>query len=223
MMARFTVLIPAYNAAHSLPYLLRMIQREGWKGEVIVVDDGSTDATGESARELGATVIRHERNRGKGAALSTGFRLILETKKVDAVVTIDADLQHDPEDLKTFVNAREKTGANIVLGRRKRIGSGMPLGRVLSNSITSFLVSARTGISIPDSQCGYRLIGREVLESVNVESEGYEAETELLIRAAVRGFRISWVPVNTLYRGEKSHMTHWRTTRRFIKTLFKEY
>jgi len=223
MMDRFAVLIPAYNAAHSLPDLLRMIEREGWKDEVIVVDDGSTDDTGERAREFGATVIRHKRNRGKGAALSTGFRLILETKKVSAVVTIDADLQHDTQDLSTFVNARRRTGANIVLGRRKRVGSGMPFSRVLSNCITSFLVSARTGISIPDSQCGYRLIGREVLESVDVESEGYEAETELLIRAAARGFRISWVPVNTVYRGETSHMTHWKTTRRFIKTLFKEY
>jgi hypothetical protein len=99
----------------------------------------------------------------------------------------------------------------------------MPLSRIVSNSLTSFLVTARTGISIPDSQCGYRLIGREVLESVVVDAEGYEAETELLIKAAAHGFRIGWVPVNTIYRGEKSHMTHWTTTKQFIRTLLKEY
>ncbi|MEX2116870.1 MAG: glycosyltransferase family 2 protein [Bacteroidota bacterium] len=222
-MVEFAVLIPAYNAAKTLPDVLRMISSGGWKAEVVVVDDGSTDDTGKKARELGARVIRHERNLGKGAALSTGFRSILGMAKVSAVVTVDADLQHDIRDLGKFIDARIKTGANIVLGRRKRVGSGMPLSRILSNSITSFLVTARTGVSIPDSQCGYRLIGREVLENVDVESDGYEAETELLIRAAARGFRIAWVPVNTVYRGESSHMTHWKTTSRFIRTLFKEY
>ncbi len=223
MTDRIVVLIPAYNAAKSLPELLRMINREGWKEEVVVVDDGSIDDTGKKAHELGATVIRHERNRGKGAALSTGFRSILAKEGVSAVVTIDADLQHDIRDIDKFVNARLKSGANIVLGRRKRVGSGMPFGRILSNLITSFLVTARTGISIPDSQCGYRLIGREVLENVVVESEGYEAETELLIKAAARGFHIAWVPVKTVYSRETSHMTHWTTTRRFMRTLLREY
>jgi hypothetical protein len=99
----------------------------------------------------------------------------------------------------------------------------MPLSRILSNSLTSFLVTARTGVSIPDSQCGYRLIGREVLERVVVVAEGYEAETELLIKAAAKGFTIGWVPVNTVYQGEQSHMTHWSTTKQFVRTLLKEY
>lgn len=221
-MDRLVVLIPAYNAADSLPDLLRQLNGEPQPVNVLVVDDGSTDSTGPRAREMGASVITHERNRGKGAALSTGFRSILLRKDVDAVVTVDADLQHDIRDMGKFIAAR-KAGANIVLGRRKRLGSGMPLSRIVSNSLTSFLVSTRTGISIPDSQCGYRLLGREVLERVAMNADGYEAETELLIKAAALGFRIDWVPVNTVYRGETSHMTHWSTTKQFIRTLLKEY
>ncbi|MEX1138742.1 MAG: glycosyltransferase family 2 protein [Bacteroidota bacterium] len=223
MKNQFAVLIPAYNAEGTISDVLRIIAANGWAAEVVVIDDGSLDETAKKAGELGATVISHERNRGKGAALTTGFRWILDNKEVDAVVTVDADLQHDIRDLTKFIDARNKSGANIVLGRRKRLGSGMPLSRILSNSITSLLVSARTGMFIPDSQCGYRLIGREVLENIVVESEGFEAETELLIRAAGHGFHIASVPVQTVYRGETSHMTHWTTTKRFIRTLLKEY
>ncbi len=223
MSGQCAVLIPAYNASTTIPDLLRAFTGRGNVAPVVVVDDGSSDDTENQARAHGGIVIRHEFNRGKGAALSTGIRWIRENTEVDSVVCIDADLQHDPEDLKAFIEKRKASGANVILGRRRRIGAGMPFSRVLSNTITSFLVSARTGVRVPDSQCGYRLIGREVFESITMESEGFEAETEFLIKAADHGFQIAWVPVRTIYRGESSHMTHWTTTKRFIHTLLKEY
>jgi hypothetical protein len=99
----------------------------------------------------------------------------------------------------------------------------MPLERIVSNTITSSLVSARTGVPIKDSQSGFRLIGRNVLSAINLDSDGYEAETELLIKAARKGFRITFVPIATIYGTSRSYMTHWKTTKRFLQVLFKEY
>lgn len=188
-----------------------------------MIDDGSTDGTARCASAAGAQVVRHDHNLGKGAALMTGFREALKDPELEFVITMDADLQHDPADLDLFLEARSETSASIIVGRRAKLGSGMPALRILSNTLTSWLVSARTGCRMMDSQCGYRLIGREILEVISVETRGFEAETELLIRAARLGFGIRWVPVRTVYQGEESRMTHWATTRGFLQVLLKDY
>ncbi len=167
--------------------------------------------------------LRHDKNKGKGAALKTGFRHLLYSTKCDSVITMDSDLQHDPAEIPNFVAEWRRSNADLVIGFRKRIGTGMPIHRILSNTITSALVSARTGVKIRDSQSGYRLIAREALFSIDVQSDGYEAETEILIRAARKGFRFSFVPIATIYDGAKSHMTHWQTTRNFLRVLLREY
>ncbi|HTY37539.1 MAG TPA: glycosyltransferase family 2 protein, partial [Bacteroidota bacterium] len=168
-------------------------------------------------------VLRHSTNRGKGAALRTGIEHVLGNEGFDSAITMDADMQHDPNDLPAFIEAWSAQKADILLGCRQRFGRGMPLHRILSNTITSALVSAKTGVKIPDSQTGYRMIGRRVLESVQFVSDGYEAETEFLLKAARRGCRISSVPIATIYTGATSHMTHWRTTWRFLQVLLREY
>ncbi|MBI4418577.1 MAG: glycosyltransferase family 2 protein [Ignavibacteriales bacterium] len=217
------VIIPAFNAERTLSPLLKSLSTGSGVCEVIVVDDGSRDGTADVAAAQGARVVRHGQNRGKGAALATGITEALKDRTMGWVVTMDADLQHDPGDLPRFFEAQLKGNAEIFVGWRRRMNTGMPLARMLSNTITSFLVSARTGCEMADSQCGYRLIAREVLERVSIESEGYEAETELLIKAARLGFRIAWVPIRTVYREEPSSMTHWTTTKRFVQTLMREY
>lgn len=98
----------------------------------------------------------------------------------------------------------------------------MPLHRRFSNMLTSWLVSARVGREIPDSQSGFRLIGREVLESLEFESDGYELETELLVKGARKGFRTAFVPVQTVYGAEHSSMTHWHTTKQFLRIVLKD-
>jgi len=217
------VLIPALNAARTLGQLLEGLKPFLAAGDIVVVDDGSSDESAAIAKAAGAVVLKHSSNRGKGAALRTGFAYILSSTSYDSVITMDADLQHKPEDVPGFLAAWKSGEADLILGYRNKIGSGMPLHRILSNTITSALVSARTGIRIRDSQTGFRLIARRVLASVEVHSDGYEAETEMLIRAARQGFRIAGIPVATVYDGAPSHMTHWRTTMQFLKVLLKEY
>jgi|WetSurMetagenome_2_1015567.scaffolds.fasta_scaffold167148_2 glycosyltransferase involved in cell wall biosynthesis len=218
-----SVLIPAYNAGTFLEELVIRLRRSVGDIQIIVVDDGSADTTAEIARLVGATILRHDRNRGKGAALQTGFDYLKKQSDVEFIITLDADLQHQPEDIQKFFNTQRHTGADIVIGWRERTGTKMPMHRIFSNTLTSALVSFRTGMKIKDSQCGFRLIRKSVLDSLQLETDGYEAETELLIKAARLKFKIEFVPVCTIYGAEKSYMTHWATTMNFIKVLFRKY
>jgi glycosyltransferase involved in cell wall biosynthesis len=218
-----SVLIPAYNAGTSLEELINRLRRSVGDIQIIVVDDGSGDKTAEIARLVGATVLRHDKNCGKGAALQTGFNFLKKRADVEFILTLDADLQHQPEDIQKFFSKQQQTDADIVIGWRERAGTKMPVHRMISNTLTSALVSKKTGMKIKDSQCGFRLIRKSVLENIQLESHGYEAETELLIKAARLAFTIAFVPIHTIYGSEKSYMTHWATTMNFIKVLLRKY
>jgi glycosyltransferase involved in cell wall biosynthesis len=217
------VLIPAFNAASTLNALLVRVTRFVPPDNVLVVSDGSTDGTIITAERHGVRVISLEKNQGKGAALRKGFGILQNDPQVTDIVTLDADLQHRPEDIPRFVQKKQQGGADIVIGMRNRTGTRMPIHRVLSNAITSYLVSLRTRTNMLDSQCGFRLIGKKVLSNVTIESFGFEAETEFLIKAIKQGFKVEFVPIETIYNGEKSHMTNWKTTLNFIKVLIRDY
>ncbi len=217
------VLIPAFNAEGSIADVVEKSRKQAPGAVILVVDDGSLDRTAALAEGAGARVVRHSVNSGKGAALRTGFQTVLREYQCDVVITLDADLQHDPSDIPRFLETYEKGARSVVVGRRSRWKTSMPVSRKISNTLTSFLVSVRTGARIADSQCGFRLIGREVLERVKLDANGFEAETEFLIKAAKNGFPIAFIPIQTLYAHETSNMTHWTTTKQFIKTLFRKY
>jgi len=217
------VLVPAYNAERSIPELVERVRSAVGNIQIVIVDDGSIDRTNDVAVSSGMVVLRHEKNCGKGAALQTGFDFLKDRTTCEFIVTIDADLQHQPEDIPKFIQAQEKNNADIVIGWRNRVGTPMPLHRKFSNTITSTLVGMRTGSNIKDSQCGFRLIRRSVVERVHLESAGYEAETEFLIKAVRCGFKIDFVPIQTIYGTEKSYMTHWTTTKNFIKVIVRKY
>ena len=217
------VIVPALNAERSLSELINRLRRSVGEIRVLIVDDGSNDKTSEIAASMGATVVRHEVNRGKGAALQTGFDYVKRIPDVNFVLTMDADLQHCPEDVPAFFARQQSSNTDIVVGKREKIGVGMPFPRILSNTITSALVGMKTGRKIEDSQCGFRLIKRRVIDSIQLESSGFEAETEFLIKSIRRGFQIEFVPIHTIYANERSFMTHWTTTVNFIKVLFRDY
>ncbi len=216
------VLIPAYNAAASLPGVIGGVFRFVPPQNVLVVDDGSSDGTREAAVRAGVHVVSHPVNRGKGAALKTGFSWALD-RGFEAVITLDADGQHDPESVPDFVRRWKETGADFVVGSRKADRRGMPLERVCSNMLTSWVVSRRAGQRIEDSQSGYRLIVAEVLRRVSLETDGYEMESELLIKAARFGFRIVSVPIRTVYAEEESFIHPLRDTGRFIALVWRSF
>ena len=217
------ILIPAFNADGSLAELVQRLHTAIGDVQIVVVDDGSTDRTKEVAIAAGAVVLQHEKNRGKGAALQTGFDYFNKQLEREFILTMDADLQHSPEDVSKFLLAQQNTNADIVIGWRGKMGTRMPMHRKLSNTITSAMVGVRTGIDIKDSQCGFRLIRRSVLDHVRLAATGYEAETEFLLKAARLGYTIAFVPVQTIYGTEKSYMTHWTTTINFIKVIIRNY
>lgn len=217
------VIVPAFNAEQTLPELLTRLRQSVGTIRTLIVDDGSMDKTVDVATAAQAMVVQHKTNRGKGAALQTGFDYVKRFSDFNFVLTMDADLQHCPEDIPAFFEAQQHVDADIVIGSRRRMGNGMPLPRILSNTITSALVGMRTGGNVQDSQCGFRLMRRRVIESIRLESTGFEAETEFLIKSARMGFQIEFVPIRTVYANEKSYMTHWATTLNFIKILFRDY
>ncbi|MDE3059164.1 MAG: glycosyltransferase family 2 protein [Bacteroidota bacterium] len=219
---RFVLIVPAFNAGRTLGKLLEGTQQYFPADKIIVVDDGSSDASPAIASEKGCVLIRHEINRGKGAALQSGFDAAMK-RDIEAVLTMDADLQHDPHSIPEFFTAFASGAFDILIGSRLHDMRGMPVHRKLSNIITTSLVRARTGAGIGDSQSGFRLIGKKVLEEVRLVSAGFEAETEFLIKAAARGFRFGSVPIRTIYAGEKSAMTNVTTTINFIRVLFHDY
>jgi len=171
------------------------------------------DDTGKRAEEKGAFVIKHEKNRGKGDALITGFNYSLKNN-YDIIITLDADGQHDPSEIPNFLKKIDKY--DIIIGARDF--KEMPFPRRISNTITTFLLSLRTHQKIGDSQSGYRLIKTDVLRGLDFKTERFILESELLVRAKCR---IGNVRIKTIYAGEKSHINNLRDTIKFIKFLIQ--
>jgi glycosyltransferase involved in cell wall biosynthesis len=182
---------------------------------VVVVDDGSTDDTAAQAGAAGATVLVQRPNAGKGAALRTGFRHALE-KGATAVVTLDADGQHDPAEIPLFLTAFETTGAELIIGRRDF--ATMPPARRLSNTLGGWLFSVAVGRRVADNQSGYRLIGRTLMTALLDSTEsGFEFEVEMIARCIALGLPIAEVPIRTIYAGEPSHIRPWRHFTEFLR------
>lgn len=217
---RVLVLVPALNLADRIGELLLSLRALAPETEVVVVDDGSTDDTAGAARAVpGVRVSVHPENRGKGAALRTGFE-IARREGFDAVVTLDGDGQHPPGCVPEFIGHAEATGADIVVGTRARRGTKMPVHRRMSNKMSTWFASKVAGTKLPDSQSGYRLVRTRVIEAVPLTTDHYETETELLIGAARRGFRIEGMTIPTVYADERSHIHVLRDTGRFLKLLW---
>ncbi|MCA9664661.1 MAG: glycosyltransferase family 2 protein [Myxococcales bacterium] len=208
-------LIPALDCASTIGDVVGPLREQGYR--VLVVDDGSQDATAERARAAGAELLRHAQRRGKGAALVSGFRWAL-SQGAHGVLTLDADLQHDPASADAFVDAARH--AELVIGARTLDEEHMPRGRLFGNRFSTFFIGLFLGEEMHDTQCGYRLYSRTLLESLPLSPGGFETETELLMRAHRVGLRVGWVPIETIYPEDiGSRFDNWRDTLRVIRVV----
>ena len=209
-------LIPAYyEEAHIQTVARRTLAQ---LDHVLVLDDGSTDKTAEEARKAGSEVIRHDRNQGKGAAIKTGLRE-LTARGFLYVLVLDGDGQHLPEEIPAFIAEANRCGAPFVVGTRMSDTRKMPLGRKLTNRFMSARISRLCGQPVPDSQCGFRMMRRDVIPHLFCDSNNYDYETEMLLIASREGFRIVSVPVSTIYGEETSKIHPVRDTIRFFKLV----
>jgi glycosyltransferase involved in cell wall biosynthesis len=212
------ILIPAYNESGHIGDLVRQLRKMDF--EPIVIDDGSVDKTAEIARKEGAKVIRSNVNLGKGEALKRGFSAALK-EGYDAVVIMDGDGQHSPDDIAKFIKVAEKSPNALLIGNRMGNAENMPLARHLTNRFMSFILSGICRQRIPDSQCGFRLMQKELFKKIYLESSRFEIESEILIKAARLGVKIISVPIETLYGRETSQISPFWDTCRFIYLLLR--
>lgn len=210
------VLIPAYHEEDNIREVVRGVV--AYVPDVLVIDDGSSDKTGAEAEAGGAVVLRQEPNQGKGAALERGFHYALDHGYA-AVITMDADGQHSAEDLPGFIQAFREKGADIVVGNRMSNTTDMPWIRRRTNCFMSWLLSRVAGQAIPDSQNGYRLYSAAALTQVSTMSNGFAAESEVLLRLSQHGQTIDSVPTRTIYGEEESKIHPIPDTYRFFRML----
>lgn len=213
------ILIPAYNEGKSVASLVQGVKTKGLN--VVVVDDGSVDNTALQASEAGAIVLSNQQNQGKGYTLQRGFQYVLD-QKFDGVICMDGDGQHAVVDLDNFLTSPHLNQDTLINGNRMANSKDMPFVRLYTNRFMSFLISAVCGQRVADSQCGYRYIGRHVLENIKLTSGCYEIESEILIKSSKKGYAIYSVPIQTIYQGEASHIRPVRDTFRFFAYLLKE-
>ena len=194
-------LIPAYNAE---PFVADVVRRAMAHTPVIAVNDGSKDGTLTQLRTTGATVIDQQPNQGKGAALQRGFRAAIE-QGATAVITLDADGQHDPTEIPLFVDKFRATGADLIIGERDF--SKMPFIRRMSNTVGRSSFSWAVGRKVRDNQSGYRLLSRRLVDAVLSSGErGFEFEMDMIVISIKRGWRIEGVPIRTIYGDEVSNI-----------------
>jgi len=217
--SRLSVIIPAHNEAQTIGPLVEAVRALGY--DCIVIDDGSEDKTFEVASQAQGVVLRTGGKSGKGNALKIGFDYAIKNG-YEALIAMDGDGQHSPSDIAAFVNCYQNSHADIVTGNRMQNPQGMPLVRLITNRFMSWLISFFCHQNIPDTQCGYRLIKTKVLETIKLESSDFEIETEVLIKASKKKFKIASVGIQTIYRDEVSKIQPVRDTFRFIAYLWRE-
>jgi glycosyltransferase involved in cell wall biosynthesis len=200
---RVLALIPAFDEAQTVGAVVTGVLPH--VSHVLVVDDGSTDATSAKAREAGAEVIRLDHNLGKGHAIRTGLMRAFE-RDYSHVLLVDGDMQHLPHEAAGLIDAADRSGADVVIGERQFNRDEMPASRYHANRIGSWALSKFVGLPISDTQCGFRVFRVDALKSIALSATGYDIETEMLIKVRRRGGRIETAPVTAVYGGRRSKL-----------------
>lgn len=215
---KIIALIPCYREAGRIGDVVKGVLKTGVRA--VVVDDGSLDDTAAEAEAAGALVIKHDVNKGKGAAIATGLSHAM-SEGCDAVVMLDGDGQHAPDEITAFIEKFESDpSVFLIVGTRMSDTKDMPFVRRQTNRFMSWLLSRELGQRVHDTQCGFRLIsGIAMPLAIGCSSGGFSAESEILLQTALSGGRIAEVAVSTIYGDEKSKIRPVRDTIRFFKML----
>lgn len=213
------IIIPTYNESVEICNIIKQIRQSGMK--VIVVDDGSTDSTAHISQDCGAVVLRNSKNEGKGFSLIRGLRYALEGN-CDAVMTMDGDGQHLPSDIPYFIQKAKSCNAGIIIGNRMYTTRTMPFIRILTNKFMSWFISRLVKQAIPDTQCGFRLIKRELIQKIKFTTQRFETESEILFQASRLGYKIESIPIKTIYRKGRSQINPLFDTLRFINFIWRQ-
>lgn len=207
-------LIPAYNEARRIAPVIAGAREHL---PVLVVDDGSRDETAAEAEAAGATVLRQVPNQGKGAALRAGLRWGL-AHSYEAMLTLDADGQHDPAEIPAFLARRTATKADLLIGCRDF--SEMPFTRRAANTLGRWSFSWALGQRVKDNQSGYRLLSRRMAEAVlDSQEHGFEFEVEMIVTCVQRGYVLDWTPIRTIYGDQGSHIDPWTHMRNWVRIV----
>ena len=187
------VIIPALNAERTVADVIRGCREV--MDEILVIDDGCSDRTAEAARAAGAAVVSHAVNRGKGAALKTGFAYALQ-RGYGAVITLDADGQHLPREIPKFLAAREETKGDLIIGGRSHLFHQMLPRRRMANRFSAWSIGGLSGTGVTDSQSGFRLYSSNLLLKARLRTDGFDLESEVIVRAGRDGFKVVTIPID---------------------------
>ena len=208
------VIIPCRNEARFIAPLVKEVRAR--LPHVIVINDASTDATEPEAKGAGAEIISHPESRGKGAALRAGWERA-RARGFAWALCMDGDGQHAPADIPKFLECAERTGASLVVGNRMHEAHKMPGFRRAVNRWMSRKLSVLAGRELPDSQCGFRLLKLAALDRIELSTTQFEIESEQLLAFVAAGERVEFVPVQVIYREERSKIHPWRDTLRWFR------
>lgn len=209
------VIIPAYNEQKYIELVLEKVLK--FTPHIVVIDDGSRDKTAAKAKKLVPNTVRHPKNLGKGAALKTGCELAFNELGAEAVVFLDADDQHNPVELELFGQALNE-GHHIIFGERK-IGSEMPLIKIMGNRFASFLMYVLYGTYIPDIPSGFKAITKKGYSQIAWLASDYGVELEIAVRVAKKKLPFKTVQITTIYHDYDRGMTLWDVLKMSTKLL----
>lgn len=218
-MVKTIALICAYNEEKHIREIINKTSR--YVDKVLVVNDGSADNTIREIKKTKAVLIDHKINRGKGESLKTGFNYI-KRSNYNIIILLDADGQHDPREIPKLIRELNE-GYDIVIGTRKKRKSKMPIIRRITNFITSLIVSLIVKQMVKDSQSGFKAMKTEVIKNLDLISKRYDLESEILVKASKKGYKIGHAQIKTIYGDETSTIHPIKDTFRFIRLIFRSF
>jgi glycosyltransferase involved in cell wall biosynthesis len=209
------VIIPTFNNANTLDTVINDVRK--YVGEIIVVNDGSTDKTSDVLSACGGiTVINYKPNKGKGYALRLGFRCAV-SMGFRYAITLDSDGQHMADDIPLFLNEIQQSPDSLIVGSRLLLQENMPGGSTFANKFSNFWFRLQTGVNMPDTQSGFRLYPLNKIADMHFITNRYEAELEMLVRAAWRGINLINISIRVYYPPMEQRVSHFRPYTDFFR------